>query len=107
MQIYKKTKTKKKQKTQKTPQKTHRAGFFLNPGFFQLCLALDEGQIAEDEGGGGRPAVHFAEVGGRGEPGGQGHLQVALEAEEGGHQDEYLGDLHKDRPVLHGVQDCK
>ena len=50
------------------------------------------------------PRVQLAEVAGGAEARGKRHLEVALEAEQGGHHDDHP-DLGEDRPVLDRVQD--
>lgn len=77
----------------------------------QICLAsvpqalvrltnLNEGEVADDHGDAVFALVEVPHVGVSGETGGEGHLEVALEAEQSGHHDEQLRDHHEHVPML-------
>lgn len=64
-------------------------------------LHLQEGEVAEDERAASQAEIELADVGGGREAGGKIHLEIALEVEEDGDEDEELFDADEDAPGLH------
>ena len=67
------------------------------------ALTLDQDQVTQDHAPASHRPVQLAQVAGGGETRGESHLQVALEAQQGGHHDGHAN-LGEDRPELDLVQ---
>lgn len=81
-------------------ERTHNDGKNRHDKCSYSGLDLHQCNIADDHLEHLARGRHIAEIGLRGEPGGEAHVQVTLEAQQRRHKDKQFAHVHKDFPML-------